>query len=415
MSNLSPNEPSARELDDELLSAYVDNELDVRERAAVEQRLRTDERARRLVDELRAASETVQALPREQLGRDLRGIVMAQIERSAIEPAAVLAMPEKGGARRSAGRGWAWAAVAIAAGLLLMVALPRGDREDRPVAQVSTDKSEPEVEREMREAAPAGPAGGVGGELTDLHADAPAAAPATAPAEAPAGAVATAPPVPQSASEGNVAESRVALQSAAGEPMRARGGGAAVAAGGRNAQRPEDLESVDEAVNLRDNLAQEQLPRFEVAAKDAARFEQLLTEHNILLREDAAPADGAEALAEVVGDEESPVDAVLVEGTQEQIDAVIAALKAKDDAETSRVEKKASLDFAADARRAGAAPGVAWRLTRRGLAAASDPAEADAPSVARETAGADRYAAAPPRVRVIFVLLPAEDAGNAAR
>ena len=53
------------EFDDELLSAYVDDELTAEERATVEERLRCDPEAARLVEELRVLSKSLQAMPRE--------------------------------------------------------------------------------------------------------------------------------------------------------------------------------------------------------------------------------------------------------------------------------------------------------------------------------------------------------------
>ena len=65
------DKPSNYELDDELLSAYLDGELSADERAAVEARLATDPAAQQLLHELRSVSQSVQALPTESLGRDL--------------------------------------------------------------------------------------------------------------------------------------------------------------------------------------------------------------------------------------------------------------------------------------------------------------------------------------------------------
>src|SRR6185436_8839543 len=65
------DKPSNYELDDELLSAYLDGELSADERAAVEARLATDPAAQQLLHELRSVSQSVQALPTETLGRDL--------------------------------------------------------------------------------------------------------------------------------------------------------------------------------------------------------------------------------------------------------------------------------------------------------------------------------------------------------
>jgi anti-sigma factor RsiW len=105
---------SSESFDDELLSAYVDGELDEDQRAQVEERLRDDPRGKQLVDELRDLSATLQALPREQVGSDLRAGVMQQIEAKVISPSS---REDRGSGMRR----WAWAAMAIAATLLLSV------------------------------------------------------------------------------------------------------------------------------------------------------------------------------------------------------------------------------------------------------------------------------------------------------
>ncbi len=65
----------------ELLSAYLDGELNAAERADVERLLAADPAARRLLDELRALSGTIQSLPRESLGEDLGPQVLRLAER----------------------------------------------------------------------------------------------------------------------------------------------------------------------------------------------------------------------------------------------------------------------------------------------------------------------------------------------
>ena len=77
---MSDREPNY-ELDDERLSAYLDDELSGEERAAVEARLAADPAAKRLLHELRSVSQAVQALPQEAVGRDLS----ASVVRRAIE------------------------------------------------------------------------------------------------------------------------------------------------------------------------------------------------------------------------------------------------------------------------------------------------------------------------------------------
>jgi hypothetical protein len=65
----------------ELLSAYLDGELTAAERAAVEQVLAADPQARQWLDELRALSHTLRALPRHKLDEDLSRRVLEIAER----------------------------------------------------------------------------------------------------------------------------------------------------------------------------------------------------------------------------------------------------------------------------------------------------------------------------------------------
>jgi anti-sigma factor RsiW len=96
-------------LDDELLSAYVDGELTDAERAAVEARLEGDAAARELVAELRSLSGSLRALPRESLAEDLRGAVLKQIGDAPVSlPPVKLSMVHR----------LLWPAIAIAAALL---------------------------------------------------------------------------------------------------------------------------------------------------------------------------------------------------------------------------------------------------------------------------------------------------------
>ncbi len=129
---------------EEMLSAYLDNELSAEERARVEQWLDTDAEYRQLHEELRAVRADLQALPRHELADDLGPAVVRKAER------AVLSGQERsaGGAAiepssRASGNWWnrsrrifVWPAIAVAAAL--MVALfdtQRGpDEMDREVA-----------------------------------------------------------------------------------------------------------------------------------------------------------------------------------------------------------------------------------------------------------------------------------------
>ena len=124
----------AEHFDDELLSAYVDGELTGEQLALVEQRLAEDPDARQLVDELRALSREVRALPKQALGEDLRATIMQHAERSMLLGAEV--QPPRRSADDSSSRRWVWAALAIAAALLLMFVTPGDQLELKPIANV---------------------------------------------------------------------------------------------------------------------------------------------------------------------------------------------------------------------------------------------------------------------------------------
>src|SRR5882757_5212880 len=80
------DKPFNYELDDELLSAYLDGELSADERAAVEARLATDAAAQQLLHELRSVSQSVQALPTESVGRDVSEEIIRRAHESAPRP-----------------------------------------------------------------------------------------------------------------------------------------------------------------------------------------------------------------------------------------------------------------------------------------------------------------------------------------
>jgi hypothetical protein len=121
-------------IDDELLSAYIDDELTVEERALVEARLASDPAAAQLVEELRRVSGAVRSLPREKMSRDLRASVLAGLRAEGEEGAAVLKLPYRGADRwEGVKRGLVWSSIAIAATLMLMAMQPR-ERGDADVA-----------------------------------------------------------------------------------------------------------------------------------------------------------------------------------------------------------------------------------------------------------------------------------------
>ncbi|HVT26740.1 MAG TPA: zf-HC2 domain-containing protein [Lacipirellulaceae bacterium] len=120
---MSDQEPN-HELDNELLSAYLDGELSADEHAAVEARLVADPAAQRLLDQLRSVSQSVQELPPKTFGRDLTDEIVRRARDVKPAPAEAPAtrfgntMPRITifGSRRA----WFWASLAMAAGLLIM-------------------------------------------------------------------------------------------------------------------------------------------------------------------------------------------------------------------------------------------------------------------------------------------------------
>jgi anti-sigma factor RsiW len=127
--------------DDELLSAYLDNELAPEERAHVDQRLATDPAARQLLDELRAVSRAVKALPAAPLGADIRDTVLRRAERAMLRSdsgqgtaAASRNSLDDSSPRFTIGRsirGWVWAGLATAAALAIMAFESNSNRDDK--------------------------------------------------------------------------------------------------------------------------------------------------------------------------------------------------------------------------------------------------------------------------------------------
>src|SRR3954468_6878486 len=126
------------ELDDELISAYLDDELSVEDRAAVERRLAADPAAQRLLHELRLVSQSVQAMPQQNMGRDLSETIVALIEQERKPTSAPADSTRPGGKLPKlpifgSRRAWIWASLALAAGLLIMV-VERGDDRGNKLA-----------------------------------------------------------------------------------------------------------------------------------------------------------------------------------------------------------------------------------------------------------------------------------------
>lgn len=385
----APNE----QFDDELLSAYLDGELDAATRAAVDERLRTDERARKLFAELRQASEAVRALPRVTLGRDLRGSVLAAIERAAVEPASIQ-MRRGEEVIRSTGRGWMWAGLtfAIAASVMVVAAIPTRLRNEDAATQVAV-ASKDTKEREAKsggeasapaateladgeaamQAAPAAPApaasteqfaGGAGGKLNPQQAARTAAAPMSTPVEQSVGTLKGAIPPPPSA---------------AAEPA-------------------------DEASG--DALAEDKLDVQVIEAGDVTRFNEILTANQIDVSDAELPVDVEAKLAAAVEKDDSAFEAVLVEATPQQLAAIRQALASRADG----AARYAAVPEGAQQSQEGqddaeSIRGRAWRMPQPQVAAD----RAAAPLASATSAGESAEAASgePSReglVRALFLL-----------
>jgi anti-sigma factor RsiW len=138
------------DFDDELLSAYLDDELSVAERADVERLLAERPEARRLLEELRTLRDDLRMLPLLQLGGDFGANVLRHAERELLRPAPTNgtvtpartgsggpAVDDQGGRWR---RPAAWSILAVAAAAVLMFFESRRG-EERQVALHRADES----------------------------------------------------------------------------------------------------------------------------------------------------------------------------------------------------------------------------------------------------------------------------------
>ncbi|MBN1851898.1 MAG: zf-HC2 domain-containing protein [Pirellulales bacterium] len=155
---MSPNEINTQDsYNDELLSAYLDGELSADERARVEAYLLENPKARQLLAEFEALSNAIQSLPKKKVNARFHEEVLSAIEKDALKRAARSSQPkeemgprlaveetspeEKGPARtipisigRTA-RGWIWAAITIAAAILVMLLNSEWMGPNREVAE----------------------------------------------------------------------------------------------------------------------------------------------------------------------------------------------------------------------------------------------------------------------------------------
>ncbi len=137
--------------ENELFSAYLDGELTAAEEVEVERLLRESPAARQLLDELRALSNSLQALPSRKLDEDLGPHVLRQAERRILSgpadqtdpanlpsPASRDASSPIGGPlepwwswrRRLSPRNLSWSIMAVVTAILVMIAT--GEHDDTP-------------------------------------------------------------------------------------------------------------------------------------------------------------------------------------------------------------------------------------------------------------------------------------------
>lgn len=161
--------------DEELISAYLDDELSDEERRDVERLLAERPEAQRLLDELRGLRETLQSLPAYKLQDDFGAAVLRRAEREMLRgatpsngaisshgatagefaPASAEVVQSPAGSVQPAAeveRNWrrpaAWSLLAVSAALLLMF-FDRQNREDAPRVAMNAEKRLEEGRKEL--------------------------------------------------------------------------------------------------------------------------------------------------------------------------------------------------------------------------------------------------------------------------
>ena len=121
----------------ELLSAYLDGELTAAEQVEMERLLAASPAARQLLDELRALSSTLQALPQHKLGEDIGPQVIRIAERRMLSSPAPARLPKPVPLSPTAilrrvfnSRALVWSSLAVAVAVMLWVMDP--GQQDRP-------------------------------------------------------------------------------------------------------------------------------------------------------------------------------------------------------------------------------------------------------------------------------------------
>jgi hypothetical protein len=163
-------------LEDEILiSAYLDGELAGDEEQRVQKLLAASAEARQLADEMRAVRNRLQSLPRLSLPADFAAQTVRRAEQELAAANVVDAAVGKSSASaRSPGesstrtsetstwaswRTYAWAAVALAAGVMIMLNSPLADRPEQIVKQTHTTSERPaNVAVKSTDGSEAGPA-----------------------------------------------------------------------------------------------------------------------------------------------------------------------------------------------------------------------------------------------------------------
>ncbi|MFH1268938.1 MAG: zf-HC2 domain-containing protein, partial [Planctomycetota bacterium] len=172
--------------ENELFSAYLDGELTADEQAEVERLLAASPAARQLVDELRALSASLQALPTYRIGEDISARVLRRAERRMLsEPAP--AGPGVKDATQAEGPPWlallrrvarprnlVWPGVAVAVALLFMVFGP--DVSQEPSGGTIAMRTPDELAEFQSAPEMAPPMGAAADEAGEMFVDVPVAA-----------------------------------------------------------------------------------------------------------------------------------------------------------------------------------------------------------------------------------------------
>ncbi|MCI0335290.1 MAG: zf-HC2 domain-containing protein [Planctomycetes bacterium] len=357
------NDPSQPEIDDELLSAYLDDELSAEERALVESHLATDPHSQQTLEQLRNVSQSVRDLPQESVGRDLRDSVLrrAQVAKLNTDPTASRAVLGPDSQAPTAGvaypgpdarvaandaslptisigrtrRGWVWASLAVAAAVLIMVFQPGREHDAKlPIIAQSKDESAA-IDRQLAEH---------DSNLGAVNKPSPAAA-----AGKPSGAVASIPATPEPMPQG-IADNRGAITPSTttdafgvnGRPESNE------LAGGQAAAMPEEKyiapngaltapaaaapQALDDSGNMDDGLVVVHVYAKRAALENKA-FDQLLSKNGIALEQTAAAGDvSGDAAAEAESSSREPARVTSGRFAQEGVDEAT-----KDDADVEMV------------------------------------------------------------------------------